>query len=139
MNEFSLIDYSPWLFLVYFILQGIIPGIRKALEMILPEHVKRRKNSEEKLIDLQEKELDIQERNVVANEQIAAALVLIQNNQNHFSADVDYVKRNLSEIKSRLGYMRGDLQMLLDRNMRMRSSDYKTGKDNDKSDGERLS
>jgi len=116
-------DNSPWFFLAYLVWKGLEPSIRLILEAVVPERIKARKTNTERLIELQEKELDIQERQVTANEQIATALVIIQNNQTHFRPDIDNIMVGIVDLKSKIGHVHGDVQILLDRNLRLRTGD----------------
>ena len=136
MNEINVIDFlkdnSIWVLFAYMVLNGLIPAIRKTLELWMPETIKRRKLVDERLADLKEKELDVKEREIVAWERIAKALVLIENSQARFSTDWENLDLKLLAIQNGVSDVNRTVGMLWENSIRRRESDYHT----DKKDGE---
>jgi hypothetical protein len=119
-------QYGLTVFVLIFLLKELSPVVRSVLEKVLPEKINRNRTASEKLVELQERELDIQERGVIANEQIAKALIICQNNQHHFANDINDVKQGIGVIISNTNVISENVAVLLDRGMRLRADDYKS-------------
>lgn len=121
--ETKLIEISPYLFILYIIIKELLPAVRHLIEWMVPDSLKRRKTSDEKKQEMEEKDLDIREREVVAMEGIAKALVIIENNQKHFQGDFFDMKIALDKIDIGVVTANQALGVLMDRNMRLRTTD----------------
>lgn len=120
-----LIEYGLPAFFLLVIIREVIPIIRSLLEKLLPERIKKIKTNEDRLIEIQEKDLDLKERAIAANETIAKVLIILEKNQIHMMSDINELEQHVRGMISTLNVLSENLAVLLDRNMRLRTDDYK--------------
>jgi hypothetical protein len=124
--ENTLIEASPYFFLAYILIKEFAPTVAKILEIVIPEKAKQKRLNQEKELELLEKRLDIEERAVVAQEQIAKALIILETDHDYFKKVGLDLDQRLDRIETDLSSMGKNISILVDRSIRLRKTDKET-------------
>jgi hypothetical protein len=132
MENQILENYGFWALITLLVINQTLPTIARLAEQYFPDLFKRSKTAQEKLIELQEKELDLRERQISADEKIATVLILLQKGQENldkkFEHLIDDLQQDVVTLVSTTNVISENIAVLMDRNMRLRTSDYASEK-----------